>query len=102
MIILFYYTKLYYFFDTSTESFLNSFNAFSIAKDAFLARVPAALFAFSACCAESLVKSEISTFKFSSNSFIIICFLISHKDIVIFQSLYTQNTLSPHTDYHLI
>ena len=50
-----------YFFDSSKEAFLNSFNTFSNSKDALRARVPAALLPFSICCSASATNAAFNS-----------------------------------------
>lgn len=61
-----------YFFDSSKETFLNSFKAFSNSKDALRARVPAALFPFSICRSASVIIESYNSLIFATISFIIL------------------------------
>lgn len=53
-----------YFLDSSKDTFLNSFNAFSNSNEALRARVPAALFPFEACNSASAIKTSFNSLIF--------------------------------------
>lgn len=95
------------YFAASIDTLRNSFNAFSIAKDVFLARVPAALFPLSTCNDASFWKSAIRKLMFSTKFFIVFYFLFGAKIIIIISP--THLSLNIHnsilkiriTDIHL-
>jgi hypothetical protein len=68
-----------YFLEASSEALRNSFSAFSIAKDVFLARCPAALFPLSTWELASFPNSANSWAKFSVKFFIVVLFKIHAK-----------------------
>ena len=75
----------HYFLESSTDTLRNSFNAFSMAKEVFLALVPAALFPLSTCEAASFAKSANNWFRFSASCFILfLIFKLKNKDRVDF------------------
>ena len=71
--------SVYYFFEASNDTFLNSFNSFSKSRELLRAREPAALVPFSICKFASVAKASNSALILltSSSIFLFICLVYS-------------------------
>lgn len=76
----FEFLQKYYFFDSSIETFLNSFKSFSISKVDLRALGPAALTPFSVNDSASALNVSISALIFNNRSFMLILIKLGHKN----------------------